>query len=117
MTNLKFLIVGLGSIGCRHIRNLNKLGVINLSAFRSTHKTIPYRMPKNVKIFRNYNLALKDNPDVVIISNPTSKHIKFAHRALKQKCNLYIEKPLSHNLNGINNNLPSLLNIRILLII
>ena len=102
MKNLKFLIVGLGSIGCRHIRNLNKLGAISLSAFRRTHKTIPCKISKNVKIFRNYNLALKDNPDVVIISNPTSKHIEFAYKALKQKCNLYIEKPLSHNLNGIN---------------
>jgi len=102
MINLKCLIVGLGSIGCRHVNNLKKLGVINLSAFRNTHKIIPFKIPKNVRIFRNFSLALKDNPDAVIICNPTSKHIEFALKALRQKCNLYIEKPLSNNLRNLN---------------
>jgi predicted dehydrogenase len=102
MINLKYLIVGLGSIGCRHINNLYKLGVINLSAYRSTDKVIPFKIPKNVKIFRSFDLALKDNPDVVIICNPTSKHVEFALKALKKKCNLYIEKPLSNNLKNLN---------------
>lgn len=102
MVNLKCLIIGLGSIGCRHIRNLKKLGITNLSAFRSTNKSIPFKIAKNVKIFRNFNLALKDKPDVAIICNPTSKHIEFALKALKKKCNLYIEKPISNNLRNVS---------------
>ena len=39
-SNISALIVGLGSIGIRHLNNLQSLGVENLGVYRSRDKTI-----------------------------------------------------------------------------
>lgn len=100
---MKALIVGLGSIGTRHLNNLSRLGVDNLSAFRSRKLPPPTEiLDKNTRIFEDYNKALEDNPDMVIIANPTSYHVPFAIKALEANCHVYLEKPVSNSLDGVD---------------
>ena len=40
--------------------------------------------------------------DTAFITNPTSLHVKTAIRLSKYNLNLYIEKPLSNNLNKVH---------------
>jgi len=82
---MKLVIVGLGSIGKRHQKNLQNLG----------HIVIPCHQNDDLK-----TVIKETKPDGVIICNPTSEHIKTALAASQFNLPLLIEKPLSHNLNN-----------------
>jgi predicted dehydrogenase len=46
--------------------------------------------------------ALDADPDAVIVCSPTSLHLDHAMAAARAGCHLFIEKPLSHTLDGID---------------
>ena len=91
----------MGSIGVRHLNNLHSLGVSEISALRFRNISPPGNITKNIIIFNNFDDALKNKPNIVVIANPTSMHYEYAVKALKEKCHVYIEKPLSHNGKGL----------------
>ena len=113
---LKILFVGLGAIGQRHARNLRRIHGknIDLLAYRTSGQThvltdrLQIRKGGNlqkdlsIKILSKYKKALEQKPDAVIISNPSSLHLRFALRAAQKGCHLFIEKPLSNNLKGVD---------------
>jgi predicted dehydrogenase len=45
--------------------------------------------------------ALECRPDAVLVTNPSSLHVPVALAAARAGCHLFIEKPLSHDLEGI----------------
>ena len=100
---LKILIVGCGSIGSRHLRNIKKITDCEIIV-SETKDFDPTDLEKKygIEVFRDYDTALNEKPDAVIISNPTAFHIEYALKAAKKGCHLFIEKPLSHNMNGVN---------------
>ncbi len=101
---MRALIAGLGSIGVRHLNNLHALGIEELAVFRSRNLPPPAEIEsKNFEIFQDYNQALSSKPDIVVIANPTSFHLPFAQKALEAGCHVYIEKPVSHNLDNTEN--------------
>src|SRR3990167_4879274 len=98
---MRVLVVGLGSAGARHLNNLFALGVKDLLVFRSQNLPPPGNVSgKNFQVFHNYDEALALRPDAVVIANPTSYHINFSKKALEAGCHIYIEKPVSHTLDG-----------------
>ncbi len=100
---MKFLVVGCGTIGKRHMRNLNALNAGELIAYR-TGKEGSAEIEKEfgAKIFYDYNKALKEKPDAVLITNPTSLHVPAALKAAKSGAHLFIEKPISHNMKDVD---------------
>lgn len=99
---MKILVIGCGSIGKRHIGNLLKLKAGDVMAFDKDAerlREVP-QISKKVKLFFKLDAAWKDNPDVVFICTPTSLHMKYALISAEKKCHLFIEKPLSHDLDG-----------------
>ena len=50
--------------------------------------------------FDDLGRALDQGPDVVLVTNPTSRHMQVALAAAARGCHLFIEKPLSHDLEG-----------------
>ena len=42
-------------------------------------------------------------PEIAVIANPTSMHLEYAQKSLEAGCHVYLEKPVSHNLNGLDN--------------
>lgn len=94
------LICGSGSIAKRHTVNLLKLGYKNL-IFCKENKNYHPQFIKKFKIFYDIDEALTCKPKVVFICNATSKHTKYAIKAAKAKCHLFIEKPLSNKIEGL----------------
>lgn len=100
---MKYLILGCGSIGQRHLNNLKNVTTGEIIAYRTREKKVKKLENESyVKTYSDLTEALNQNPDVVLITNPTSLHIQSALVAAKQGCHLFIEKPISNNLDGID---------------
>ena len=98
---MKFMIAGLGSIGRRHLRNLIVLGEEEILLFRSGKSTLPDDELKGYITEMDLDLALAHEPDAVIVSNPTALHLDVAIPAAEAGCHLLLEKPISHNLERV----------------
>lgn len=98
---MKFLIAGVGSIGRRHLRNLRQVGAGDLLAYRTLQRPVP-ELDGAVPIFANLDEALDQKPDAVFVTNPTSLHVATALAAARRGCHVFIEKPLSHSLDGVD---------------
>lgn len=96
---MKILLIGLGSIGSRHLSNLIRLGYKDVILYR-TEKSVMKDMRKfsSFRVYHNIVEALDQKPKAAIIANPTSLHIEAALKCASAGCDLFIEKPLSHNL-------------------
>jgi predicted dehydrogenase len=99
---MKFLIAGFGSIGRRHFRNLIALGERNILFLRSKRGTLPDAEIADFPLETDLTAALAHKPDAVIVSNPTALHLDIAVPAAELGCYLFIEKPISHSLDGID---------------
>lgn len=101
---MKFLICGMGSIGLRHFRNLKSLGYKDIIIYSSGKSIMPGVKEdiKDYNVYKSLDDALQEKPDVCMITNPTSLHIDIALKVANSGCHLYIEKPLSHNLENLN---------------
>lgn len=90
---MKFLIIGLGSMGKRRIRCLKKLKYKDIFGFDLS----PLRAQKvgneyDIKTFSDFKSAYNiSKPDVLIISTPPDKHYSYAKFAAKNKKNCFIE--------------------------
>jgi predicted dehydrogenase len=112
---MKILIVGLGGIGQRHARNLRQIlrNDVDLLAYRIrrlTHIITPaleadsarnVEAEYNMQVFDNLRAALAAKPDAAFICNPTSHHLSVAQSCAEHNCHLFIEKPVSHSLDGL----------------
>jgi len=99
---MKFLILGCGSIGERHITNiLNKFPQYEIDVFDENIKRIEQIISKfNVNVTEEN--AIDSKYDCVFVCTPPISHIPLAIRAMKAGSNVFVEKPLSTNINGIN---------------
>jgi predicted dehydrogenase len=92
---LKILLVGLGSIGRRHLNCLKQIGSFDLAALRTLKGT---KMDESgIKEFYSMTDALNFKPDGVIVSNPTSLHAETALPFLRNGTKVLIEKPVAYN--------------------
>ena len=111
---MSFLVVGLGGIGQRHVRNLRALEPrARILAYRvrggSTTLTDSLGVESGVNVeeayaleaFDDLGVALGESPDAVLVCNPTSLHVPVAIRAAEAGCNLFVEKPLGHDSEGV----------------
>ena len=99
---MKVLIAGLGSIGRRHLRNLRKVGIQDVIAYRVRGNDIPEMDEYPLPVYDSLTTALAQKPDIVFVTNPTSLHLEVALAAARQGCHLFIEKPLSHTLKSVD---------------
>lgn len=98
---MRFLIVGFGSIGRRHFRNLITLGEQDIVLLRSNKSTIDTSETKGYPVETDLTAALAHKPDVVLLSNPTALHLDIAIPAAKQGCHLFFEKPIAESMERI----------------
>lgn len=111
----KILIAGLGGIGQRHARNLRALlgENLELTAYRTKRSSPALTDRMQVEsgqeveakfqchVFTSLTEALADKPEAVVISNPTSLHLPIARAAAEAGCHVFIEKPVSHTIDGV----------------
>lgn len=109
-------MIGMGGVGQRHARNLRAIlgRQLRLSAYR-TRQSAPVVNERmrveqgadiatqyDVKEFADLQEALRERPDAVVISNPTSLHVPAAIAAARAGCHVFLEKPISHSLDGVD---------------
>jgi predicted dehydrogenase len=99
---MKYMIAGLGSIGRRHLRNLLTLGERDILLYRTHRSTLPEDELSGFPVETDLQAALAHKPDAVIISNPTALHLDVAIPAAEAGCHLFLEKPVSHSLDRID---------------
>ena len=100
---MRFLIAGLGSIGRRHLRNLQSLNEAEIILLRSGRSTLPDTELADLPTEQDLYKALdRHQPDAVIVSNPTAYHLDVAIPAAEAGCHLLLEKPVSHNMKGVS---------------
>jgi predicted dehydrogenase len=99
---LKILLVGLGSIGARHLRNLLHLGYKQVSVI-SRAGVLPEEF-SFLPVYQTISDALASSSfDAAFICTPTSFHVASVEALLEAKIpNIYIEKPVSHSFDGID---------------
>jgi predicted dehydrogenase len=97
----KILIVGLGSIGRRHLRNLVALDEKDVVLVRSHRSSLPDAELAGFEVESDLGRALaKHRPDGVIIANPTSLHVDAGLEAAQAGCCILLEKPVADSLAG-----------------
>lgn len=96
---MKIGVIGLGSIGMRHARNLIAAG----------HDVSGYD-PNNVlaSAFENLGATFVSSEDIykrneaIIVASPSHHHLHDALAAAGNSKHIFIEKPLAHTLNGLD---------------
>jgi predicted dehydrogenase len=112
---VKVLLAGLGSVGQRHARNLRALlgDDVELLAYRvrglrhvitpalTIDPGVDVESSLRVKVFADLDDALAARPDIVFVTNPNPLHVPVALAAARAGCHLFLEKPISHDLEGV----------------
>lgn len=92
---MRILIIGLGSVGRRHLGAIQNIAGLEVAALRSRKGTLVD--PSGILEFNTLEEALAFKPDGVVVANPTSLHIDSALPFLRSGCKILIEKPISHS--------------------
>lgn len=112
---MKILMIGLGSIGQRHLRNIRRVygNEVEILAYRvrglqrtfsddmQIRENVSLEEEFNIHSFTNLEEALREKPEAAFITNPTSSHIPTALTCAKAGCHIFLEKPVSDSLEGI----------------
>ena len=97
---MKGIIIGYGSIGERHIRNLFNL-VPSIEIIVCTNRKPDKFLRKHkCKVLSSVEECIKENPNFAIIANDTNLHMKTALKLAKAGIHFFCEKPLSHSLSS-----------------
>jgi len=97
------LVVGCGSIGRRHLRNLKALKVpVVLGVDPREDRRQEAAEESGAVTFASLEEALAYKPAAVVVSTPSALHLPIAFKAARHGCHLFIEKPLSHNLDHVD---------------
>jgi predicted dehydrogenase len=112
---VRILIAGLGAIGQRHARNLRALAgpELGLMAYRRRRRSfvvtetlgrddsVDVERALSLEVYGDLDEALAAGPDAVVVCTPSSEHVAIAQRAADAGCHLFVEKPISHTLDGV----------------
>ncbi len=97
---MKVVIVGFGSIGQRHCKNL--LDESNAEIFLCTkHNIKNFKNTKRIQNLHSLEKCLKNQPEIGFVCNTNNLHVETAIKLAKNNCHLLIEKPLSNSLKNI----------------
>jgi predicted dehydrogenase len=111
---MKILMIGLGGVGQRHVRNLRALlgdeaEIIAYRARRLLHVVTPalaadssrnVEREYSLRVFDSLDDALGENPKIAIVCNPSSLHVPVTIACIRAGCDVFIEKPVSDSLDG-----------------
>lgn len=96
----RILIIGLGSMGMRHLAILKEL-IPEAEIKVLQRENTKIQLNFGVSVVSSYEEAKQFLPEIVVISNATSHHINTAQEFLQTSSHLFIEKPISNSKKGI----------------
>lgn len=90
---MKFLVVGLGSMGKRRVRNLQALGEQNIAGFDLRADRLKEAGTKyGIAVFSSFDEAIADfDPDALIISVSPESHMEYAWKGFELGIPCFIE--------------------------
>jgi len=89
---MKFLVVGLGSMGKRRVRNLQYLKggeIIGFDPRKDRGEEVEEKY--KIRTFDDFDRAMAENPDALVISTPPDLHTKYAIIAAKNDKHFFTE--------------------------
>lgn len=101
---LSALVVGFGSIGRRHARILQELGLEDVWVCEPVEE-LRDRAREEFglsEVFAHLEDGLAKGPATVFICSPTAMHVEQSMAAVRAGADVFTEKPLSVSLDGIN---------------
>ncbi|MBI3252264.1 MAG: Gfo/Idh/MocA family oxidoreductase [Candidatus Omnitrophica bacterium] len=102
---MKILIVGLGSIGRRHLRNLKVIAPdakIGVWRQRAKEAGLGNLAPLVDQVSFSAQDALAWGADAALVTNPATQHIATGTVLAEAGVHLFVEKPLSHERQGVD---------------
>ena len=94
------LIVGFGSIGKRHLKNI--MENFDAKIILCTKRTDLKKYEKNgIIVVKSLSEALKHEPNIAFITNETSYHVQTAIKLAKKNIDLFLEKPISNSMHDV----------------
>lgn len=102
---LRFAVVGCGSIGGRHARNLRALGdaeiaLCDLDRPRMLH--LATEIEATIATEQLDDLLAQYRPHAVLVCTPPVSHVPIATRAVEAGAHVFCEKPLAPSLDGVD---------------
>lgn len=96
---MRYLLIGLGSIGHRHLGNLRHIlpdaqGVVLRRMGRDTPDS-------SVRVVRSMETALETHPDFAIVCSPASCHLEDCRSLAESGVPMLVEKPIASSLEGV----------------
>ncbi len=98
---MKILVIGCGSIGRRHAINAAQLcdtAVYDADCDRANSVATEL----GIQLFDTLDAALDWGADGVVVATPHDSHVLLARQALETGAHILVEKPISHDLQGVN---------------
>jgi predicted dehydrogenase len=84
------------------MRNLRQLGIQNLACCDADAARLQPATELGARIFVDLDEALRSfQPNVVFVCTPPAFHLNHANCALRAGAHVFIEKPLSHSMDGV----------------
>ncbi len=100
---MKVLVVGGGSIGRRHLRNLKRLGVEQLGLVEPDHaRQADLTSELAATSFSTIEQGINWQPDFVVIATPTHLHAQQTLTVVRAGLHVFVEKPLCHSPSGLD---------------
>ena len=93
---MRVLVLGTGSIGLRHCKNLAALGEDVLAWDADSNRLREAAAAARVAPAASLDEALGAAPRAVLVCTPPASHVELAHRALAAGAHLFVEKPIAH---------------------
>jgi predicted dehydrogenase len=100
----RVLVVGVGSIGERHLRCFAATGRARLSLCEVSpdlRRSVAERYAVT-DVFADLDTALASGPGVVVICTPAHLHVPMARAAVRAGAHVLVEKPLSTTFDGVS---------------
>ncbi len=99
----RLAIIGLGSIGKRHLRLIAEIRPdIEIIVMRSGHGSVCKEEQLATKIVHSVDEVVNEGVQAAIVSSPATLHLEQSLELAKRGVHLLIEKPISHTSDRVN---------------
>ena len=92
---MRFAVIGVGSIGQRHLRNLRALGHEVLAFDADRHRAEEVAAATGAEVLPSLDAGAEAKLDGVLVCTPPASHLSLARRALPWGAHLFLEKPVA----------------------
>ena len=95
--NLRYAVIGLGSMGRHHVRNVRSLDGVELVALADPFGD-KFGVAEGLPVYENVEQLLKHDIDAAVVAVPTAHHYQVASTLAEAGVHALVEKPLANTL-------------------